>query len=166
MTEQERCFLQVYRRTLDPGEAFLAAGMVGEGTPEQNGKRELRRLKKQLRGMETRLAKLEVATPERVRAELAHMAFDDIGRYLRFYEGANGFEVHARPSDQIDTRNIAEVSVGTGGKVVLKLYSKERALLKLWDLLQKDESESADPGILEALRCMAEEHEEGLVKNE
>lgn len=85
------------------------------------------------------------------------MAFDDIGRYLTFYEGKNGFEVHAKPSDQIDTRNISEVSVGTGGKVVLKLYSKERALLKLWELMQREGPETADSGILEALRAMNEE---------
>ena len=97
----------------------------------------LRRLKKRLAELESREAVLELATPERVRAEIAHMAFDDIGRYLRFYEGDKGFEVHARCSDEIDTRNISEVSVGTGGKVTLKLYSRERALLKLWDILRQ-----------------------------
>ena len=159
MTEQEKRFLHIYRRTLDPGEAFLAAGIAGdaEKSPEQNGKLALRRLKKRLRELEEREAKLDVVSAERVKAEIAHMAFDDIGRYLTFYEGEHGFEVHAKPSDQIDTRNIAEVSVGTGGKVTLKLYSRERALLKLWELLQKEDGEAGDSGILEALRAMNQE---------
>ena len=98
---------------------------------------------------------LELATPERVRAEIAHMAFDDIGRYLYFFEGDKGFEVHARCSDEIDTRNISEVSVGTGGKVTLKLYSRERALLKLWDILRQDDGEQ-DDSLLDALRGLRE----------
>lgn len=156
MTDQEKRFLHIYRRTLDLGEAFLASGLAGDEdkSPESNGKKALRGLKKRLRELEEREARLEMVSPERVKAEIAHMAFDDIGRYLTFYEGKNGFEVHAKPSDQIDTRNISEVSVGTGGKVVLKLYSRERALLKLWELLQKEDSEVADSGILEALRAM------------
>lgn len=159
MTEQEKRFLHIYRRTLDPGEAFLASGLAGDAnkSPEGNGKKTLCGLKKRLRELEQREAELERISPERVKAEIAHMAFDDIGRYLTFYEGKNGFEVHAKPSDQIDTRNISEVSVGTGGKVVLKLYSKERALLKLWELMQREGPETADSGILEALRAMNEE---------
>ena len=83
------------------------------------------------------------------------MAFDDIGRYLYFFEGDKGFEVHARCSDEIDTRNISEVSVGTGGKVTLKLYSRERALLKLWDILRQDDGEQ-DDSLLDALRGLRE----------
>ena len=122
-------------------------------SPEKAGRAVLRKLKKRLRELESREAVLELATPERVRAEIAHMAFDDIGRYLYFFEGDKGFEVHARCSDEIDTRNISEVSVGTGGKVTLKLYSRERALLKLWDILRQDDGEE-DDSLLDVLRGM------------
>ena len=153
MTDCEKRFLRIYRRTADPAEALLASGLdIPDGdSPEKAGKAMLRRLKKRLAELESREAVLELATPERVRAEIAHMAFDDIGRYLRFYEGDKGFEVHARCSDEIDTRNISEVSVGTGGKVTLKLYSRERALLKLWDILRQEDSEP-DTSLLDALR--------------
>ncbi len=156
MTEIEKRFLRIYRRTADPAEALLASGMQPDNgdSPEKAGRAVLRRLKKRLRELESREAVLELATPERVRAEIAHMAFDDIGRYLYFYEGDKGFEVHARCSDEIDTRNISEVSVGTGGKVTLKLYSRERALLKLWDILRQDGGEE-DDSLLELLRGMA-----------
>ena len=153
MTDCEKRFLRIYRRTADPAEALLASGLdIPDGdSPEKAGKAMLRRLKKRLAELESREAVLELATPERVRAEIAHMAFDDIGRYLRFYEGDKGFEVHVRCSDEIDTRNISEVSVGTGGKVTLKLYSRERALLKLWDILRQQDSEP-DTSLLDALR--------------
>lgn len=155
MTENEKRFLRIYRRTADPAEALLASGMQPENGefPEKAGRAVLRKLKKRLRELESREAVLELATPERVRAEIAHMAFDDIGRYLYFFEGDKGFEVHARCSDEIDTRNISEVSVGTGGKVTLKLYSRERALLKLWDILRQDDGEE-DDSLLDVLRGM------------
>ena len=158
MTENEKRFLRIYRRTADPAEALLASGMQPENgeSPEKAGRAVLRKLKKRLRELESREAVLELATPERVRAEIAHMAFDDIGRYLYFFEGDKGFEVHARCSDEIDTRNISEVSVGTGGKVTLKLYSRERALLKLWDILKQDDGEE-DESRLEVLRGMSQD---------
>ena len=53
----------------------------------------------------------------------------------------NGFEVHCKPSSEIDTRSISEVAVGTGGKVTLKLYSKERALFKLWEIVSGEDPE-------------------------
>ena len=62
MTEQEKRFLHIYRRTLDPGEAFLAAGIAvdADKSPEQNGKLTLRRLKKRLRELEERDAELDM----------------------------------------------------------------------------------------------------------
>ena len=92
MTDCEKRFLRIYRRTADPAEALLASGLdIPDGdSPEKAGKAMLRRLKKRLAELESREAVLELATPERVRAEIAHMAFDDIGRYLRFYEGGQG----------------------------------------------------------------------------
>lgn len=157
MTENEKRFLRIYRRTADPAEALLASGMQPENgdSPEKAGRAVVRKLKKRLRELESREAVLERATPERVRAEIAHMAFDDIGRYLYFFEGDKGFEVHARCSDEIDTRNISEVSVGTGGKVTLKLYSRERALLKLWDILKQDDGDE-DESLLDVLRGMSQ----------
>ena len=98
-------------------------------------------MKKRLWELEEREAKLDVISAERVKAEIAHMAFDDIGRYLSFSEGENGFEVHCKPSSEIDTRSISEVAVGTGGKVTLKLYSKERALFKLWEIVSGEDPE-------------------------
>ena len=58
-----------------------------------------------------------------------------------------------RPADSglLDTRSIAEVSVGSGGKVSMKLYSKERALFKLYEMLS-GEGDEEEGSLLEALR--------------
>ena len=143
MKKEEEQFLRVYKRTLDPGEAFLAAGFLPEKgeTPEEAGKKKLRKFRSKLRTLEKREEKMDEPSLERIKAEIARIAFNDIGRYLSFSEGENGFEVHCKPSSEIDTRSISEVAVGTGGKVTLKLYSKERALFKLWEIVSGEDPE-------------------------
>ena len=50
MTDCEKRFLRIYRRTADPAEALLASGLdIPDGdSPEKAGKAMLRRLKKRL----------------------------------------------------------------------------------------------------------------------
>ena len=66
-------------------------------------------------------------------------------------QGEKGFEVRPADSGLLDTRSIAEVSVGSGGKVSMKLYSKERALFKLYEMLS-GEGDEEEGSLLEALR--------------
>ena len=154
MTEGERKFLRAYRRSLDEEAAFQASGL--SRTPGKSdracGRAMLRKLKKEKAALEAREAELEKPSLARIKAEIAHIAFDDIGRYLSFQEGENGFEVHPLPSGLVDTRSISEVSVGAGGKMTLKLYSKERALFKLFEIMAAGEDEQDDFSLLEALR--------------
>ncbi len=163
MNTEELRFLRVYRRTQDAGEAFLASGMAAPEKwagmpPEKCGKRVLGRLRRQMRELDGREEKLYPMSAEKVREEIARIAFDDIGRYLTFYEGEKGFEVHIKPSAMLDTRTISEISVGTGGKVSLKLYSKERALFKLHEILSgKEEDGENSVDLLEMLRSPAAE---------
>ena len=85
MKKEEEQFLRVYKRTLDPGEAFLAAGFLPEKgeTPEEAGKKKLRKFRSKLRTLEKREEKLDEPSLERIKAEIARIAFNDIGRYLR-----------------------------------------------------------------------------------
>ena len=89
MKKEEEQFLRVYKRTLDPGEAFLAAGFLPEKgeTPEEAGKKKLRKFRSKLRTLEKREEKLDEPSLERIKAEIARIAFNDIGRYLSFSEG-------------------------------------------------------------------------------
>lgn len=152
-TEGEVRFLRAYRRTLDEAAAFRESGLKGrEGRSDgANGRAVLRRLKSKRAALEKREAELDRPSLERVKAEIAHIAFDDIGRYLSFGEGEKGFEVRPADSGLLDTRSIAEVSVGSGGKVSMKLYSKERALFKLYEMLS-GEGDEEEGSLLEALR--------------
>ena len=154
LTEGEMRFLRAYRRSLDEGAAFAASGLPKkEGQSDRRaGRALLRRLKKKRAELEAREAELERVTPERVKAEIAHIAFDDIGRYLSFREGENGFEVKPADSGLLDTRGIAEVSVGAGGRMSLKLYNKERALYKLYEIARADAGDGEDGSLLDVLR--------------
>ena len=154
MTEKEKRFLTAYERSGDEGEAYRA--VFGEAEdPAVCGRKMLRALLIERNAAERRRKKLEAATREHAMGELAHIAFDDIGRYLDFYEGEHGFEVHCKDGALIDTRSISEVAVGPNGRVTLKLYDKPRALKLLYDMLGGAEPEE-DSGVLEALRMMGE----------
>lgn len=71
-------------------------------------------------------------TADKVLNELAHIAFDDIRNYLRFYpDGSGEIRMEIKDSDKIDTRSVSEVSVGKDGQFRFKLYCKDNALLQV-----------------------------------
>ncbi len=91
-------------------------------------------------------------TRKRVVDAIADIAFDDIGRYLGYETDEEGkVLLRVRDSAEVDTRNIQEVSVGRDGRLSFKLYSRERALYKLLDLVEPDRA-PAKNGLLAALR--------------
>lgn len=91
-------------------------------------------------------------TRKRVVDAIADIAFDDIGRYLGYQTDEEGKVVlRVRDSSSVDTKNIQEVSVGRDGRLTFKLYSRERALYKLLDLVEPDRA-PAQNGLLAALQ--------------
>lgn len=94
-------------------------------------------------------------TREQVIEAIAAQAFDDIGNYLSFHTGEDG-QIHLTLKDSaaLNTANIQEIGVSRDGRLTLKLYSRERALFKLCELVEP----SVDPGrsgLLEALDAAA-----------
>jgi phage terminase small subunit len=82
------------------------------------------------------LKERNMVTVEKVIAEIAHIAFDDIKNYLRFYPDAEGnIKMEIKDSDKIDTRSVSEVSIGKDGQFKFKLYCKDNALVKLGQTL-------------------------------
>ena len=94
-----------------------------------------------------------IITAEEVLRGIADIAKDDIKNYLSFRtervvvgytdEGEPISEyrtiVDMKDSDAIDTKNIAEVSIGKGGVFKFKTYCKDKALYKLADIMGLDE---------------------------
>lgn len=78
------------------------------------------------------LAERNMVTKEKVLSELAHIAFDDISNYLRFYPDAEGnIKMEIKDSETIDTRAVSEVSIGKDGQFKFKVYCKDNALVQL-----------------------------------
>ena len=78
------------------------------------------------------LKERNMVTVEKVLSELAHIAFDDIKNYLRFYTDQDGIvRTEVKDSDTIDTRAVSEVSQGKDGQFKFKVYCKDNALLQL-----------------------------------
>ena len=63
-------------------------------------------------------------TQDMVLKELAGIAFDDIKHYLSFKQDGNNVKVNIKDSDTIDTKNIAEISIGKDGQFKFKLYCR------------------------------------------
>ena len=92
------------------------------------------------------LKERNMVTVEKVIAELAHIAFDDISNYLSYktvqtvvdHDKETGEPiidyktvVELKDSAGVDTRSISEISTGPNGQFKFKQYSKDDALFKL-----------------------------------
>lgn len=94
-----------------------------------------------------------IITAEEVIRGIAEIAKNDIGNYLSYGtkktlvgyddEGEPIFEyrtvVELKDSDEVDTRNISEVSIDSKGTFKFKTYCKDKALYKLADIMGLDE---------------------------
>jgi uncharacterized protein affecting Mg2+/Co2+ transport len=96
------------------------------------------------------LKQKNMVTVQRVVDELAHIAFDDISKYLSYKtvktvvgtdtetgDPIIGYRtvVELNDSNTVDTRSIAEVSIGHNGTFRFKQYCKDAALVKLGEYL-------------------------------
>ena len=79
--------------------------------------------------------------------EIASIARDDIGNYLRFYEEDGIIRMDIKDSSTIDTKNISEVSVGKDGQFKFKMYCRDTALYKLAEILGLSEQKEEQGGI-------------------
>ena len=67
-----------------------------------------------------------------VLSKFKKIADDDITNYLKFYTDEEGvIRVEVQNSDNIDTWNISEVSIGKDGQFKFKTHCKDNALLQL-----------------------------------
>lgn len=71
---------------------------------------------------------------EKVINEIASIAFDDISNYADF----SGDTLVLKNNQEIDTRNISEISIDRYGCPKIKLYNRDTALYKLAEYLGLD----------------------------
>lgn len=133
LTAKQELFISEYMKDLNATQAAIRAG-YSEKTATEQGSRLLANVKIKTE-IDKRLKVLTEkcgVTAERVIEELAHIAFDDIKNYLRFYPDADGnIKMEIKDSEKIDTRAISEVSIGKDGQFKFKLYCKDNALVQL-----------------------------------
>lgn len=79
--------------------------------------------------------------------EIASIARDNIGNYLRFYEEDGIIKMDIKDSSTIDTKNISEVSVGKDGQFKFKMYCRDTALYKLAEILGLSDQKETQGGI-------------------
>jgi phage terminase small subunit len=134
LTDKQKLFAQEYLVDLNATQAAIRAG-YSEKTARQIGQENLSKPYIQeaiQKAMDERSKRTEI-TADRVLQELAHIAFDDIKNYLDFYpdpDSKYGVSIDIKDSREIDTRNIAEISLGKDG-FKFKNYCKDHALVNL-----------------------------------
>lgn len=102
------------------------------------------KIRVRLKELQDELKERNMVTVEKVLNELSHIAFDDISNYLSYktVKAVVGYEdgepitdyrtvVELKDSETIDTRSIAEVSVGPNGTFKFKQYCKDNALIQI-----------------------------------
>jgi phage terminase small subunit len=103
------------------------------------------KIRARLKELQEELKDRNMVTVEKVLNELSHIAFDDISNYLSYktvktLQGTDdegepiiGYQtvVDLKDSDTIDTRSIAEVSIGPNGTFKFKQYCKDNALVQI-----------------------------------
>jgi phage terminase small subunit len=103
-----------------------------------------------------------IITAEEIIKEIVGIAKDDIKNYLSFgtREVVVGFEdgepiredriaVNLKDSDEIDTKNISEISLGRDGNFKFKLYERDKALYKLAEMFGINETNKAKQKLAE-----------------
>ena len=132
MTPKQKRFVDEYLIDLNATEAALRAG-YSKRTAYSIGNENLKKpeIQKEIQErMKDRQERTEIAQ-DKVLKELAHIAYDDIRNYLKFWTDEEGkIQVELKSSDEIDTRNISEIQLDNG-KLKFKLYPKDNALTQL-----------------------------------
>lgn len=146
LTDKQKRFCEEYLIDLNATQAAIRAGyspktarsIANENLTKPDIKAYLAKIN------EERIQRVKISQDDVLR-ELAHIAFDDIKNYLSFRtekvqvgvdeEGKPRYRykhvVDFKNSNEIDTRNIQEITVGTNGALKIKLYSKDEALVNL-----------------------------------
>lgn len=131
LTPKQERFIQEYLIDLNATQAAIRAGYSSKRAMEI-GYQLLQKTTVQealKKAMDERSKRTEI-TQDMVLKELAHIAFDDIRNYLRFYTDKDGIvRTEIKDSNVIDTRSVAEVSQGKDGQFKFKLYCKDEALV-------------------------------------
>lgn len=141
LNQKQKTFCEEYLIDLNATQSAIRAG-YSEKTAKSIGQRlltyvDIQAYIQQL--MDKRSERTEI-TADRVLNELAHIAFDDIKNYLSFKNGTvvnilgqeeDRVVVKIKDSEEIDTRNVSEISIGKDGQFKFKLYCKDNALVQL-----------------------------------
>lgn len=146
LTPKQQRFVEEYLIDLNASAALKRAGYKSKN-PDVDGHQLLVKpsIQKAVQeAMDARSKRTEI-TADKVLQELAHIAFDDIKNYLSFRtEVVEGdYDINGEPtkeyrqiiemrnSDDIDTRNVSEVSFSPKDGFKFKLYDKQKALVDL-----------------------------------
>jgi phage terminase small subunit len=133
LTDKQLRFCEEYLIDLNATQAAIRAG-YSEKTANEQAAQNLVKLSiqekiKEL--MDARSKRTEI-TADKVLQEFWSIAQDDIKNYLSFYTGEGGaIKVELKDSEEIDTKNIGEISLGKDGQFKFKRYCRDNALLQV-----------------------------------
>lgn len=170
LTDKREKFIQNLIRGMSQREAYKAAfscNKMTDKTIDEKASRLFADVKVRARYNEIHDRLVKEAEDEaiidakEVLKEIASIARDDLGNYIRFYTDDGNIKMEIKDSSTIDTKNISEVSIGKDGQFKFKTYCRDTALYKLADILglskQKVSVEFESDGFIEALKGQVKE---------
>ena len=134
LTPKQQAFINEYLLDLNASASAIRAGYAPKNSDKIGYELLGKTLVKQgiQEAMDERSRRTGI-TADKVLQEFAHIAFDDMRNYLKFYTDPDTKEIitEVKDSEDIDTRSISEVSRGKDGLFRFKLYCKDNALLQV-----------------------------------
>lgn len=136
--KQQELFCRYYITEID-GESFNATkAAIKAGYSKKTAAQQASRLLS-IVNIQLRISELQKEAFKRCEIDADYVlnkfkkiADDDISNYLKFYTDENGdIKVHVNNSEEIDTWNISEVSIGKDGQFKFKTHCKDNALVQL-----------------------------------
>lgn len=133
LTDKQIRFCEEYLIDLNATQAAIRAG-YSEDTARSIGSENLTKpdIQDAISELMVERSKRTAITADKVLREFWSIAQEDIKNFVRFYTDEKGaVKVEVKNSDDVDTKNISEVSLGTNGQFKFKLYCRDNALLQV-----------------------------------
>lgn len=133
LTAKQQLFCKEYLVDLNATQAAIRAG-YSEKTAYSIGEENLKKpdIKSMIQELMAERSKRTQITADNVLTELWGIAQEDIKNFMSFKTDRKGkVQVKIKDSSAVNTKNIAEVSVGKDGQFRFKLYGRDNALIQV-----------------------------------
>lgn len=134
LTAKQERFCEEYLIDLNATQAAIRAGYSPKTANEQGSQTlAILSIQERIATLMSERSNRTQITADKVLTELWSIANEDIKNFLKFGydQDTKSIRVEVKDSDTVDTKNVAEVSLGKDGQFKFKLYCRDAALVNV-----------------------------------